>query len=67
MKTDGIHYISPAFRDHPLAAEWGEFLAGRLAWDLDDFGGGYPWDTDIPPRDQWEEEVERFNEHLRGL
>lgn len=64
---DKLLYLSPKFRTQPGAADFNEFLDDNLLWHADDFGGNYAWNTDIPPRDQWQKTVDEFNEHLREI
>lgn len=66
MTTNSLSLIAPAYRSDPLAAEFHAVLEQHLpewARDLRD----YAWDTEIPPRDRWEDEAEKLAEHLESL
>lgn len=63
---DPMLLLDPAYHDHPDAREFAQLLADTLppmAADLDCSA----WETDIPPRDQWEREVENLARHLETL
>jgi hypothetical protein len=60
-------WVSPGHRDDTDAEAFAAALAHACAWPLDAFGGGYPWDTAIPPRDQWDAEIAALNAHLISL
>lgn len=59
--------IASAYHDDPDAREFAEFLADRLPdWAADwaaemDYGA---WETDIPPRAQWQAEADSLIDHL---
>ena len=53
--------------DDAMAEEFSVYLEQNCDWSLDDFGGDYPWGASVPARDQWESEVEKFNQRLATL
>ena len=63
------YYLAPQFwTDNPeLATEFNDYLAEHCCWTASDFGSGYAWETNIPPREAWGSEVQNLNEHLREL
>lgn len=65
--TRPIDYIAPRYRRDPLAGAFADGLAARLPWTPGDFGSGYAWESDIPPRDRWEDEAEALAAHLTAL
>ena len=64
FRTD---YIAPAFRNDPNAKEFNEFLATYCDWAAADFGSGYAWETEIPPKEEWIKAVVELNKHLETL
>lgn len=65
--SSSMLFIAPAYRDDPKVQDFSEMLAGECVWSIEDFGGDYPWDTDIPPRKKWASEIKALNKHLRSL
>jgi hypothetical protein len=59
-------YLAPFLNNHPLAKEWNDYLAVKLDFSADDFPD-YAWQTDIPDKEYWEEEVQKLNEHMESL
>lgn len=60
-------YINPNRRTPENASDFDAFeelLEECLIWPLDSFNGDYPWDCDIPPREEWQSEINFFNEIL---
>jgi len=43
---------------HELAEEFDSYLEKALPWGRDSFGSEYAWSGPIPPKDQWESEVD---------
>mgnify|MGYP001570176402 CR=1 FL=1 len=56
-----------AVRDYLGRRYCNAVLAEVLDWTPEDFGSGYAWETEIPPRATWQEEAEALNEHLATL
>lgn len=62
-----LHWISPQYSRNcdALREEFGRELADALApVTVDDFGGAYPWDAEIPPRRGWFQALREFRAHL---
>lgn len=50
------------------AEEFSQLLAANCVWSLDDFDkSGYPWEGEVPPRAQWDQEIDDLNAHLESL
>jgi hypothetical protein len=62
-----ITYLAPHYRSAPLAAEFAACLAEHLSWMPNDFGSGYAWETEVPPREDWEREAVALEAHLASL
>ena len=60
-------WIGPTHRDDEAAEAFASMLADNCCWHLDDFDGQNPWDAPIPPVSEWENEIAKFNEHLRTM
>ena len=60
-------FVAPAYRDQPGAEAFDAYLDYHCRWSAADFGGQWAWETAIPARQDWWNEVERFNVHLRQL
>ena len=47
------------------ATDFAALLARSLApVTVEDFGGEYPWDRDVPPRSEWLRHSREFRAHL---
>jgi hypothetical protein len=62
-----LGYLAPAYRDHPDAAAWEDYLNDNCRWSVANFGGGWAWETAVPPRAEWEAEAVRLNAHLAEI
>lgn len=61
---DKYYWIGPSYFSDENAGKFATYLAQNCVWKLDCFGTQFPWDAPIPPRDEWEQKVEEFNQHL---
>lgn len=50
--TKAICWLAPHYRGDKNALEFAKYLADKCIWELEDFGGDYPWNDIIPPESQ---------------
>lgn len=61
-----ISLIAPYYRIQPLAQEFADYLLENVPHIAGFFhdAKGYAWETDIPPKAEWDRHAEEFAAHL---
>lgn len=62
-----IEYIAPAYRAEVDASAFAGAIALRAQFAPDALGGAYAWDAPIPPRSEWDREIDAMIEHYESL